>query len=91
VQLTTLPPSVRGLPRQCGILNSSQLYSPPRPVTGIVLFFYLLYYVYMCMCLYVQIMFFSIVTFIHSRVCTLSRAPIHKHALSHLTANSTNP
>jgi hypothetical protein len=25
--------------RQCGILNSSQAYRPPRPVTGIVLLF----------------------------------------------------
>jgi hypothetical protein len=30
VRLTTLPPSVSGLSRQCGILNISQTYRPPR-------------------------------------------------------------
>jgi hypothetical protein len=35
VWLTTLPPSMSRLSRQCGILNISQSYRPPRRVTGI--------------------------------------------------------
>jgi hypothetical protein len=41
VGLTTLPPSVSWLSRQCAILNISQPYGHPRPVTGIT---FLLYY-----------------------------------------------
>jgi hypothetical protein len=37
--LTTLPPCVSRLSRQCGILNISQPCRPPWPVTGTVLIF----------------------------------------------------
>jgi hypothetical protein len=38
MRLITLPPSMSQLFRQCGILNISQLYRPPRTVTGIAFF-----------------------------------------------------
>jgi hypothetical protein len=39
VSLTTLAPSVRRLSGQCMILNISQPYRPPLPVTGIALLY----------------------------------------------------
>jgi hypothetical protein len=43
VSMTTSPPSVSWLSRQCGILDISQSYRPPRHVIGTALLFPLLY------------------------------------------------
>jgi hypothetical protein len=40
VGLTTLPPSVSRLSRQCAILNISQPYRPPQPLTEMALFYF---------------------------------------------------
>jgi hypothetical protein len=45
LRLTTLPPSMSWLSRQCEILKLSQHYRPPRPDTGRVFHFYFLLYV----------------------------------------------
>jgi hypothetical protein len=39
VGLTTLPPTMNRMSGQCGFLNISQPYLPPRPVTGITLLY----------------------------------------------------
>jgi hypothetical protein len=53
--LTTLPPSMSRLPRQCEILNISQLYRPPRPFRGTALLFFLFYFFYFCYMAYYKL------------------------------------
>jgi hypothetical protein len=40
VSVTTSPPSVSQLPKQCGTINVTQMYRPPRSVTGVSFTYY---------------------------------------------------
>jgi hypothetical protein len=44
VRLTVIPPSVSRVSRQCGMLNISRTYRPPRAVTGIALLYSLFHF-----------------------------------------------
>jgi hypothetical protein len=70
VGLTTLPPSVSRLSRQCRILNISQPYRPSRPITGTALVLYkMLFRLSIYISRFFRLFCINLIRFLHFLLC----------------------
>jgi hypothetical protein len=86
---------VSRLSRQCGILNISQFYRPPWPVTGIALLLILLLYVKylkllnVSVCLALHKFFYFVLLLSNPEGIIFSNVVTQKHLLKNVTQIST--